>query len=379
MTAGSAGSRLRAGLLCLLLGAGATVVALAAPGRAPWEQAEAQQGGISTVPVPPPDRPTTGAPTAQPLPQLVLTPGGDGLSFRLDLGKISLGSAAIIQSATGAPVLVLPRPIRIDPAPGDTQELVLPVVLPAGHDLRAFQDAATGIVWSPARDASQGAVLTIPLEGSQGTASLVLRTKRLAGGGLEAKAAINSAAIVVGPVAIQGAATGSVRLDAGLRRVPASLEVRLRPAELGDQDGERLAGSAAAEGLRVADLGPAAAIDTSIADLLVTPVIEMAAAGPWAERWDAARVRVARVTAEGVSLLPTTAAGPGAGGQVRFRAESSGGLSTFVLVALAPVQAPPAKTEPGNGSFTVIALLISALAAAAAVAGGVQWYRKSRL
>ncbi len=325
---------------------------------------------VGPTPGDPTSGPPTGVPTTEPE-----QPGGavDGAqatwSLTLDRSALFL-NLTTVESDAGNPIRVSPAAIRIEGSGLEPQRVVLPLVLLAGQQVTAFNDRESGISWRPFAD-STGGLLTLPLRGGGSKGRLSLQLGPLEGDGRDARATVRDVEVVVdfSDVETTGS-SGGVAFSAALRHVPSVMDITVTGRSADSSLMLVLERAASQLGADRVEVGLAVELKTSFAPSVLTAEIVLAIDAGWVDRWQAGRVRIARVgDDQAASILETVSAADGPSGQVRFQAESEEGLSTFALVAL--------LDDPGSSPL-LWAGIGGALTTAGALAGWLLWRRRVR-
>lgn len=311
-------------------------LAVRAPAQdVPWGSVPAAAGdGGSTVPIPPPERPTPQGATATP--SEAAAPTGRVVDMRLD--SIGLGSDLMVRTADGIRVSLTGSNVLLEGDVAGAQRIIFPFALPPGQGVMAFQDPESGIGWLPGSKEGEGGTLTIPVAVGQVPGILTVRLGPLSGDGQQAEAPVLGVSLAVGPVELDEASlrgSASVRLLADLEKLPSELFLNVQGVTL--DSGYMASINEAVEGLElgVADVAYATEVLFRPGDAVTSASIEMSAEKTWADAWPGDRIRFVRVDAKGESsILETTLANEDISGRAWFRGKSPEGFSTFALVAL---------------------------------------------
>jgi hypothetical protein len=292
-----------------------------------WKSvAAADGGGGSTVPIPPPERPTPRTPNGT----AAETPTPSGVLIDLTLADIGL---------------------RILPEPNPLAEQQVAFLFPPPPE--------SGIDWRATPPPGEGGVLTITLAAGKVPGALRIELGPLQINGQEAIAAVLGIELDVGPLEVErtGFQPGIVRLIAELDRLPPRILIDV-------QDVLYDSGMIAAvnEAANMVDMGVvavahAAKIDTNLAAEIASATIEMAVDKGWAKAWPSGRVLVARLGQDGNGhVLKTTPLPEDASRLSQFRAESPEGFSTFILVALGEMTTRERESGPSASLWVGVGL-----------------------
>ena len=299
-----------------------------------WSSAAAADGeGGSTIPIPPPKRPTPSVPTQTPLATLV----PNGTHVGLSLTDPSLSPATIVQTTSGSLIPLTGANLRVEGRPNGAQQVVFPFVLEPGQEIASIHDPESGTDWTPSPTEAGSGTLTIPLAGGQVPGDLTIDLGIFRGDGQETWAPVLRAALRVGPVEMEssGVQNRVVTLWADLNSLPPEIALDLRGVALDSALVSALAEAAGALKKGIASTAYAVQVETDLSNEVSTAVVKMRVDGEWARAWTPDRIAIVRVSTEdGTRVLETTYDSGSDPGMTRFTAQSVGGFSTFVLVAL---------------------------------------------
>lgn len=281
-----------------------------------WGRAAAADGdGGSTIPIPPPLRPTprtsNGTPSETPT----------SLGVLIDLTLANLG------------LRVLP-----EAAPPVGQQVVFPFPL----------ESKSSMDWQAHLSPWESGVLTIPLVTGQVHGDLKVALGPLQANGQEATAMVLGVALSVGPVEVKktGAQSRTAGFSAEIGQLPTRVVIDIQGVPPDSGMVAALNEAAGTVGMGVVAIAHAVRIDTNLAEFTSSASVEMAVEQGWAETWPRDRIVVARIGQDGKArILETTRLAEDASGLARFRAEPGEGLSTFVLMALGEIT----TEESGSG------------------------------
>ncbi len=342
----------RIALVLLLAGGGFGLMATALVEGLPAGGIAHADGG-STIPIPPPSPPASQE--IGPMPTRTATPSTN--LVELDLGNIHLGTGARIETRGGTAISLTGTRIRLETDSLGDQRMVLPFVLAPGQELQVLEEEASGIAWQPASSEAGGGELLLGLAGRRVPGGLTVELGPLQSNGDQTWAPVLRADLYLGPVELEelGSSIGSVQLSAQLQRLPSNIALDLHTVT--PDSGMVTALSEASRDLNmgIASLAYAAEVETGLTDEVAEAVMEMTVTEDWTAAWSQDRVRIGRI-GEGRSrrILETTFTGEDPMGRARFRAESPGGFSTFMLIALGELTAGnPSNDRSGTLGFAI--------------------------
>ncbi|MBI4282449.1 MAG: hypothetical protein HY672_03055 [Chloroflexi bacterium] len=317
----------------LLMGASVVLVAGTSAEGFWWGQAAAADGdGGSTIPIPPPLRPTPRTSTVTP------SETSAPLGVFLDVTLANLGLHVLSEATPSVgPRVVLPFPL----------------------------ESGSGMDWQAAEPPNDGGVLTVSLSSGPVAGDLKITLGPPQTNGQEATAEVVRVVLSVGPVPVKKAREQSwtARLEAELSQLPARVVMDVHGIPTDSDMVAALNEATSTKGMRVLDIAHAIKIDTNLAKVTSSADVEMAVEQGWAERWPRDRVVIARIGQDGRGrILETTRLAENASSLALFRAESGEGFSTFVLMALGETRAGESGFGPSVALWLGIGLGAAGLA-----------------
>jgi hypothetical protein len=350
----------------LLISACIALIGAAQLGIFSWSSVAAADGeGGSTIPIPPPKRPTPSTPTQTP-PATAVTHGG---LVRLVLTNLSLSPTTIVQTTAGSLIPLTGAGVRVEDGPDGSQRVVFPFVLEPGQEIGSFHDPESGLAWLTASTSAEDGVLYIPLAGGQVPGGLTIELGILQGAGQEAWAPVLRAALRIGPVELGNAGLqgGAVLLSANLRRLPSEIALDVQGVALDSELVSALNEAGGALNMGITSIAYVVEIETGLTDEIPTAVMEMWVDKEWARGWTPDKISIVRISAEGSGrILKTVPVGEDDLGRSRFITQLAGGFSTFALVALGDLTSAESKAGLSWAQWLGIALGAVALAGMAA-------------
>ena len=295
-----------------------------------WSGIAAADGG-STIPIPPPERPTPQSITPTPTLSIATANG----PVNLDLGNLHLSPSTRAETTEGEIIPFTGSVILIENDSSGDRRVVLPFALTPGQEMLPFHDPESDITWLPSPTKAEGHALTIPLAGGRIPGTLTIRLDTLQGDGHKATATVLGATLDAGPVEMATLGeTGAIRLSAELHRLPSEVALVVQGAARDAGLISALNGAVGVLNMGVAAVAYAARIETNLSNEIASASIEMAVEEEWAAAWTRDSIRIVRLSADGQgNILETTFVGKNVPGQARFEAQSPEGFSTFALIA----------------------------------------------
>ena len=327
--------------------------------------AHADDEGGSTIPIPPPDRPTPEHPTQTPPETAVPITN----QVRLDLTNLSLSPTTSVQTMEGALIRVSGSGIRIEADSSGAQRAIFPFALTTGQAVTSFHDTDSGLVWLAASSRAEGGALEIPLTTGRVPGGLTMKLGALQGNGQEAWAPILRAALRVGPVELESGRqqSNAAQLWADFHRLPPEIVLDVQEVALSSGLLSSLDEAVRASNMGIASIAFAVEVEADLSDEVSMAVMEMRVDNEWARGWGPDRMSIVRISTEdGARVLETTTEGEDQLARAGYTAQSPGGFSTFVLVALGELTSEESGSALSRAQWLGVGLGAIAMAGLAA-------------